>query len=380
MSSKRTISAGIGLGLVLAVSAVLMGSPWGVAVLIVLAMTGFAVWAASQSLPIASLVGEEKPHASPLDEFARTWQDLLRDLLPVWRRNIETSREQTENAIGNLATRFSEINQQLHRAVQLSSGGQGGQGAIQQIITDAQTQLSAIVTSLNQSVQARESMLNEIHGLASFTGELKNMASSVSAIANQTNLLALNAAIEAARAGESGRGFAVVADEVRKLSNLSGDTGKHITSKVELIHQAMSNTLSMTQQLSEEESRMIANAESVIEGVIASFQQAAVSLNENVAMLEAESRAVSHEVEDVLVNLQFQDRVSQIQGHVVANMNKLHEHMSQADLSRAQFVLPDKQQWLTELERTYTTMEQKALHHGSSGSTSNTPATSVDFF
>jgi methyl-accepting chemotaxis protein len=341
-------------------------------------MLGFSAWAASQSSAMLASTADLIPPANPIDEFATRWQGLLLDVLPVWQRNLETSRQQTEDAIGNLAARFSGINQQLNSAVRLSAGG--GRNEIQGIIGNAEVQLSAILNSLNQALAARESMLNEIKGLASFTTELKQMATSVSAIATQTNLLALNAAIEAARAGEAGRGFAVVADEVRKLSNLSGDTGKHITSKVELINQAMSNTLSMTNQLSAEENEIIHNAESVIQAVIASFQGAAASLNENVAMLETESRAVNQEVEDVLVNLQFQDRVSQIQGHVLVNMQKLENQLQQADLSRAQFVLPDRAQWLSDLERTYTTLEQKAVHHGKSGSKGNTPSASVDFF
>ncbi|QLG89316.1 chemotaxis protein [Chitinibacter bivalviorum] len=380
MSRNRTIlGAGAALGIVQLIILLVGNTHWAIALACSLAVIGLAVWAAQGEAPIQTET-RLSPEPNPLDEFAKRWQGLLVDVIPVWQRNLETSRQQTENAVGNLASRFSGINQQLNNAVRISSGGHGGQSEIQQIIANAKTELSAIIDSLNQALQGRETMINEIKGLASFTGELKQMATSVSAIANQTNLLALNAAIEAARAGESGRGFAVVADEVRKLSNLSGDTGKHITAKVELINQAMQNTLNMTSHLAQEENQIIHSAESVIQGVIANFHHAAAALNDNVAMLEAESRAVNHEVEDVLVNLQFQDRVSQIQGHVLANMHKLHEQLLQSDLNRAQFTLPDRSQWLSDLERTYTTLEQKALHHGQSASTGNTPAASVDFF
>lgn len=374
----KILIVGTGLGILLATSAILTENHWSLAIGLGLVFIGFAFWSQNQSKPVSSIAINENLPPNPIDEFATRWQGLLLDVLPIWQRNIETSRQQTEAAIGNLATRFSGINQQLNHALQLSAGG--GRNEIQAIIGNAEIQLSAILNSLNQALSARETMLTEIKGLASFTSELKQMAESVSAIANQTNLLALNAAIEAARAGEAGRGFAVVADEVRKLSNLSGDTGKHITSKVELINQAMSKTLNMTDQLSAEENKMIHSAESVIQSVISSFQGAAATLNDNVATLEMESRAVNLQVEDVLVNLQFQDRVSQIQGHVLANMQKLEHQLQQADLNLQQWSLPDRSQWLNELERTYTTLEQKAVHHGKHSGQSNSPSASVDFF
>ncbi len=382
MSMHRQISVvGASVGIASGVFVFVTGSQWWVAFFIFIIFAGFTAWVASQTFSNPINTAESDAHAATAKQyqaFAGHWQALVSDVLPVWQRNIEASRLQTEEAVGNLAVRFSGMNQKLHHAVQLSSGG--GRTQIQQIIGQTENQLTAILNSLNQSLESRTTMVNEINGLAEFTSELKQMATSVSAIANQTNLLALNAAIEAARAGDAGRGFAVVADEVRKLSTLSGETGKHITGKVEVINQAMSNAIEMTEQLSATEQSIIQNAETVIQAVIASFQGAAVALNENVSMLEAESRAVSLEVEDVLVNLQFQDRVSQIQGHVVMNMQKMQDQLHLSAQQPENFLMPPRDQWLKELEQTYTTLEQRTLHQGASHKDSRVAVSSVDFF
>ncbi|WP_081986544.1 methyl-accepting chemotaxis protein [Chitinibacter sp. ZOR0017] len=347
--------------------------------LLCIAATAALAWHRAPSPTPNSDAQPPRGHAATrLGQFAQQARELLLGVLPIWARNLDVAREQTEQAIGNLANRFVGINQQLNAALALTSGG--SQSDLPGMISRSETQLSQILEALHRAVESRQTMLDEIRGLASFTAELKQMGTSVSAIANQTNLLALNAAIEAARAGEMGRGFAVVADEVRKLSNLSGDTGKHITEKIDLINQAMAQTLTLTSELSSEEQSIIQSAEQVIQGVIGEFHAATQALNDNLQELEHQNRQISHEVDEVLVNLQFQDRVGQIQSHVVGDIHKLQQALHEADLTHEQWQLPDRQLWLSELERTYTTLEQKALHHGRSGSASNTPTTSVDFF
>jgi len=287
-------------------------------------------------------------------------------VLPVWSGHIEMARSHTEQSIIELANRFAGLSQRLDSVVSTSHGG--SHAGMITLFEKSHDELNSIVLSMRAALDAKAALLREIHDLSRFTGELQKMAEEVGNIANQTNLLALNAAIEAARAGEAGRGFAVVADEVRKLSTLSGDTGKKIVMMVETVSEAIASTLHISEQYAEQDEKMAITSGEVIESVLATLQGSADSLGHSTDALLAESRHIGSEISEVLVALQFQDRVSQILGHVCADLYKLEQQLvGREDLPKGHTRQPlNADAWLADLAATYTMREQIELHTGNS--------------
>jgi methyl-accepting chemotaxis protein len=187
------------------------------------------------------------------------------------------------------------------------------------------------------------------------------MATEVAAIAQQTNLLALNAAIEAARAGEAGRGFAVVADAVRTLSSLSSETGQKMSSTVDIINNAITNVVKVASQAADTDAQAVNQSELSIQQVLDRFTSVTGQMSAATAQLQAESNAIRNEISEVLVSLQFQDRVSQIMAHVRNNIDALHQHLLQDEQQRTEL---DVDAWLRQMERSYATDEQRQTHHG----------------
>jgi methyl-accepting chemotaxis protein len=288
---------------------------------------------------------------------------LCRGVLPVWARQIDAARRQTEEAITALSGRFAGIAEKLEAAEAASRDAAGGMGSGGMVTTlDAsRAELEAITRSLHAAFENKREMLREIACLAGFTEELKKMAADVGNIAGQTNLLALNAAIEAARAGEAGRGFAVVADAVRKLSTQSGETGKRITEKVEAVNAAIAATLDAADQTAKLDETTIRGAESAVAGILGRFSTAADALGASSEILQRESSGIRGEVTDVLVSLQFQDRVSQMLVHIQSDLERLDRQISASGGEGAGF---DVEGWLAQLANTYTMAEQHTLHAG----------------
>ncbi|AZF42078.1 Methyl-accepting chemotaxis protein [Pseudomonas sp. R1-43-08] len=316
---------------------------------------------------LADQSGAQAAH-SGMDSRAQL-DEVLLGAMPIWAKQVESSRQQTEDAIVSLANRFTGIAARLQDTVQASQqaagelDGKAADGALE-VLARSDSELSQVINSLKATQTSRDQTLAQVRSLTAYTGELRTMAADVAAIAAQTNLLALNAAIEAARAGEAGRGFAVVADAVRSLSSKSSETGQQMSAKVDIINNAITQLVQAASSSADQDSNSVAASENSIQLVLERFQNITGRLADSADLLKQESHGIRDEMTEVLVNLQFQDRVSQILSHVRDNMHALHEHLMQTRQSPDQAVAVDARQWLARMEATYATDEQRRTHHG----------------
>jgi methyl-accepting chemotaxis protein len=327
---------------------------------------------------LAYALAQAQANAHRHEHAARPVADsLFQQTLPIWVRQIDTSREQTEQAITDLTARFVDISGRLDHTVQASqaAAGNGAQGAGG--LSTSESELNQVVESLRIAQQSRDEMLGEVSNLTAYTGELRAMATDVAAIAAQTNLLALNAAIEAARAGEAGRGFAVVADAVRTLSSQSSETGQKMSAKVDIINNAITRLVEVAGQSSERSHDSVSASQHTIESVLARFGAITGQLRDSADGLLNESAGIGEEISQVLVALQFQDRVSQILTQVRERMNALHDELQQAE-QRGQPLVLDISAWMADMERGYAMREQRQNHHGSAAKATDEHA--ITFF
>lgn len=312
----------------------------------------------------------KKRHHAEVESFFGGLNDVESEITSLWVKQIETGRNQTEQAMVELTIRFSGIVDKLNETVKASSLSaetvDNNQGLVA-VFSKSETQLKSVTNSLLEVIGRGDNLLGEVSNLVPFIDELKGMAASVDNIAKQTNLLALNAAIEAARAGESGRGFAVVADEVRDLSNKSGETGRKIAETVKVINMAISAAFENAKKSAEQDSASKANAEAAITEVLNNFRSVTKDLADAAAILRASSEGIKGEVAESLVQLQFQDRVSQILSHVRDNINDFPAYLQQSEQKyreQGQLQAIDWSGLLHKLERSYATREERSNHSG----------------
>ena len=285
--------------------------------------------------------------------------------IPTLNNQLVTANNQMEQGVVSLTQSFAELHTQLNEIVNcasdaadlLSGSSSAQEGGLTQSVSGS---LEGILRKFETSVSEKSEVMEEIKGFTSTTDELRGMASSVEDLAAKTNLLALNAAIEAARAGEEGRGFSIVADEVRKLSILSADTGQKIRERCLQIASAASKAGEGAQKMEKSDKDILQHASTTIGQIVEQFDAVTVPMEACSRKIIETTQQVSNGLNNAVIHFQFQDRVSQILGHVADSLSQFKGEIE----SGSEVVNVD--QIMSDLEKTYTMAEERQNHAGGS--------------
>ncbi|WP_230409774.1 methyl-accepting chemotaxis protein [Undibacterium fentianense] len=277
--------------------------------------------------------------------------DFFQGVLPVWQNHVVSVKDKTEDAVAELIHSFSSIIEQFDAAgfgAQYDNQESASHTATMHLLKLCRDELQPVIEHLDTMINNKNDLLEAIAGLAASTADLKDMAHSVGTIAAQTNLLAINASIEAARAGVHGRGFAVVAGEVRRLSLISSETGQTITGRVNEITSVVKETLKSARKANDQDREILFRSGNVVKAVLGHVE----SLGNAAEVMRSQGEVIRNEVENLLVTLQYQDRVSQMLNVLDRDIGKLLSIINQ------QQGIPSTAEWLNELEQYYTMNDQ----------------------
>lgn len=317
----------------------------------------------------ASLIGVREEANAELECLAR----LHAACFPVWVRQLETVRGEADSEVAQLTRVFGEIATKLDKAMGASHlvhpGGDGQQQIVESLARNGR-ELNSLVSALHLLQTSKQRIVQEIGVQAA---RLKENASDIRQIALHIRMVSLNATIEAARAGEAGRPFAVIINDMRQLASRTAEASELFSAHTERLHAMVADAF---HEQAQTDSRVvsIAGAEALVNTVVASSEATMRQLTREIEAMEGDRRRVRDDISQVLVSLQFQDRVSQILSHVTANLQEMQAHLRERDRNAV-----ENRDWLARMAREYSTHEEFENHSGIRTSTAQ-PDTAITYF
>lgn len=234
--------------------------------------------------------------------------------------DVEAQAHRLSSLFTSLTDASSEQTDRLAALVeQISSveydGGEVDLVALPRILEESLEEVTERILVLSKQgvslIYSLDEILEEID-------ELQSCITEIEAINRQTRLLSLNAQIEAGRAGDAGAGFQVVSTEMHTLSRridalsekMRGSTGivtcsiKEVIASIRTEYEELSEigAMDLTQQIDAKE-----HLEILLNALVARNGQIQGVLGHSTDT----ARRISDEIREVVMAMQFQDRMKQ---------------------------------------------------------------------
>lgn len=313
--------------------------------------------------PVAHNNAATAPRAPRAPAAAGHANPMVSEVVPVWSRQIEITREKVDTSLAQILTTFSDMSTSLDA---LSGALQGistaaQPGAIDSALEASREPLEILQASAQRAFDQRNQAVAELSTCTVYLDELTILARQAHELGRHTRLVAFNASIEASREGGCrDGGTQSVAEELRRLSVRIGETTTAMQRNVAAMAERMTTlrNTAVAQETSTEELRLEIDlrAREALQSLLAAV---GASLSGSSTVREA-SAALRQQLDDGFVHFQFGDRVSQMLAIVGNDMNNFVDWVGRHPAA----TVDDAVEWLQRLEASYTMEEQRSEHHG----------------
>lgn len=302
-----------------------------------------------------------------LEELLLHWVSVSQqysDAALSMRKEMHNVTEQTEHAATTIANSFQAIinkaTLQARQAMELLEGTQGAMTegvpqSLKDFIRVSDERLTKMADEVVRVADLSVRMVHELDGVQQRAQAIDGFLLDVDKLADQTSLLALNADIEAARVGEQGRGFSVVAQEVRRLSKRSHDFSDSIRSHLEGVRTGLNKTYGDMRSLSAADVNHASGIKNEVLQLTQSLEGKNREVADTVSSINAISKEIAQDVQNVVISLQFHDITSQKLNNMLEPMDELRRMLFQLMQETLTFDksllkrLPGDDRWLARL-------------------------------
>jgi methyl-accepting chemotaxis protein len=281
-------------------------------------------------------------------------------MLPILVRQLEAAREDMETHTEAVCRNFQGMAAQAVRSVReasraLDSGTAGSN--VTAVVQGCRETMLALLSRMERSESLSRAAITRMEQIESSVRDVTRTLDELDRSAFSNRLVAINAKVEAAHVGEAARGFEVVAEEISHQA----DESNRLTCKVagilgRLVDDART-AISELRSVTAADHEWVEASRAEVQRMLGAVETADGELRCSLAAASAGSRQLATEIEQALVMLQFQDRVSQRINHVKDSL----EEMQRSAVSDLKDHSPSPAM-ASQLEASYTMDCERRIH------------------
>jgi methyl-accepting chemotaxis protein len=253
------------------------------------------------------------------------------DLAAVSRQLSSAARGTADksNTVATAAEEMSTNVQSVSAAMEQSSNNVS-------MVATATEEMTATVNEIGQNaekaravteraVQQSQITSEKVTALGESASKVGRVTETITEISEQTNLLALNATIEAARAGDAGKGFAVVANEIKELARQTAAATVEIKNQIDEMQGTTNSTIVDIEKISE----VIAEINSVINGIATAVEEQSAATSEIASNISQASQGIVEVNENVA-------QTTVVVADITRNIAEINQEANQVGAGSAQ--------------------------------------------
>jgi methyl-accepting chemotaxis protein len=317
---------------------------------------------AATAPPVKTASSREASPAAP--QAGRHGSEVMvTQVVPVWSRQLEVTRDAANDGLTQLLGNFSEISGALNTLTNnLETFSVGAEaGAVDHAVRTESPALEKLTAASQRAFEQRDAAMAEMGRCVTGLTELQQLAKQSREIARHARLVAFNASIEANRTRTQNDGGAeAVATELRMLAAQMASTGEQIERVVSGLNGTIRKARCQGElaDTSPEELRLEIDlcARQALATLLASLGASVQGSSE----VRQASSLLREQIDQVFINFQFGDRVSQMMSIIANDMTQFAQWLA----ANPRATQTDAAEWLEALEASYTMDEQRSHHHG----------------
>lgn len=287
-------------------------------------------------------------------------------LIPILSRQLKETVSSIESSTGEVCANFGQMANLARSAAGLGSAlaGQNGSATVTDAVDDCRAMLGQLSDRLEHSGELYARAIQQMEIANGSVQRVFTVLQELDQASFTSRIVALNAKIEAVHLGSLGTGFEVVAEQISSQAVRSSQLTEKVVSLLRELTRTMDHTMSELKELADADKAEAGRSRETASHTLGILEQASERMQQTVAESCRASETLYEQISKAIVNMQFQDRVSQRLGHVIDSLDAMTRALgNETEVGQGSATLEErKQQVAAQLAATYTMPSERAAH------------------